>query len=108
MRLHRLISCSIVHIEKLSLVGKIWAEFNGGAGFHSGAGRWRNRRRAGGGRSIGEAIDFYGPGVAQIAATADGVITAFSKKRLGQRTAELTKAAGAIGCLTGVLWRGGS
>ena len=37
-------------------------------------------------------IALYGPGVAQIAATADGVITAFSKKRLGQRTAQLAKA----------------
>ena len=48
--------------------------------------------QVGGGRSIGEAIDFYRPGVVQIAATAHGVITAFSKKRLGQRTAQLTKA----------------
>jgi glutamate dehydrogenase len=48
--------------------------------------------QGGGGGSIGEAIALYGPGVAEIAVTADGVITAFSKKRLGARTAELTKA----------------
>jgi glutamate dehydrogenase len=45
----------------------------------------------GSGRSITAAIEFYGPGVAQIAGTANGAITDFSKKRLGQRTAELIK-----------------
>ncbi|MCH8953060.1 MAG: NAD-glutamate dehydrogenase, partial [Proteobacteria bacterium] len=57
-----------------------------------------------GGRSIGEAIALYGPGVAQIATTADGVITDFSKKRLGTRTAELTKA-GAPRALAGSVAR---
>jgi glutamate dehydrogenase len=45
----------------------------------------------GGSRSIAQAIEFFGPGVAQIAATADRSITDFSKTRLGQRTAELIK-----------------
>ena len=48
--------------------------------------------QGGGGRSIGEAIALYGPGVERIAASADGAITDFSKKRLAQRTAELNKA----------------
>jgi glutamate dehydrogenase len=48
--------------------------------------------QGGGGRAIAEAVDFYGPGIAQISAKADGMITAFSKKRLGVRTAELVKA----------------
>jgi len=44
------------------------------------------------GQPVGAAVDFYGPGVARIAAQAEGTITAFSKKRLGARTAELVKA----------------
>ena len=48
--------------------------------------------QGGSGRSIGESIAFYGPGVEQIAATADGTITDFSKKRLSTRSAELAKA----------------
>jgi glutamate dehydrogenase len=48
--------------------------------------------QAGGGRSIGEAVAFYSPGVEQIATTADRTITDFSKKRLTLRTAELSKA----------------
>ncbi|GAG23803.1 unnamed protein product, partial [marine sediment metagenome] len=48
--------------------------------------------QGGGNRSIGEAIALYGPGVERIAATADGVITDFSKKRLAQRSAELIDA----------------
>jgi len=55
-----------------------------------------------GSRSIGEAIALYGPGVEQIAATADGVITDFSKKRLRQRTTELVKA-GAPKALAGAV-----
>jgi glutamate dehydrogenase len=43
-------------------------------------------------RPIGESIAFYGPGVQKIAATADGIITDFSKKRLALRSVELTKA----------------
>jgi len=46
----------------------------------------------GSGRSIAEAVAFYGPGVARITADADTMITAFSKKRLTQRTGELVKA----------------
>jgi glutamate dehydrogenase len=46
----------------------------------------------GAGRPIAEAVAFYGPGIARIVANADGMITAFSKKRLAQRTAELVKA----------------
>ncbi len=42
-------------------------------------------------RTIAEAIAFYRPGVQQIAEIADDMITAFSKKRLVQRTAELVK-----------------
>lgn len=38
---------------------------------------------------IRKAIEVYGPGIAQIAATADAAITDFSKKRLGQRTKDL-------------------
>ncbi len=48
--------------------------------------------QGGGDRTIGEAIALYGPGVEQIAATAEGVITDFSTKRMGQRTAELVDA----------------
>jgi glutamate dehydrogenase len=44
-----------------------------------------------GGQTIGEAIALYGPGVEQIAASADGAITDFSKKRLAQRSTELAK-----------------
>lgn len=48
---------------------------------------------AGGDQPITKAIGFYGPGVARIAATAaEGVITDFSKVRLGLRTKELVKA----------------
>ncbi len=47
----------------------------------------------GGGKSaIGDAIELYRPGVQQITDIADEMITAFSKKRLAQRTAELVKA----------------
>jgi glutamate dehydrogenase len=48
--------------------------------------------QGGSGRSIGESIAFYGPGVEQIAAAADGTITDFSKKRLATRSTELAKA----------------
>jgi glutamate dehydrogenase len=56
-------------------------------------------------RPIGEAIAIYRPGVEEIAATAGDLIAAYSKKRLGQRTAELVKAgapktvAGAVAAL---------
>ncbi len=43
-------------------------------------------------RTIAEAIEFYGPGVMQIAETADNVITDFSKKRLSQRSGDLIKS----------------
>jgi glutamate dehydrogenase len=56
--------------------------------------------QAGGSRAIGDAIEFYGPGVEQIAATADGTITDFSKARLAERTEELA-AAGAPEALAG-------
>jgi glutamate dehydrogenase len=48
--------------------------------------------QGGSGRSIGDAIALYGPGVERIAATAGGVITDFSKNRLAQRSAELIDA----------------
>ncbi|HSF93606.1 MAG TPA: NAD-glutamate dehydrogenase, partial [Thermohalobaculum sp.] len=38
--------------------------------------------QGGNGRDIGEAVAFYGPGIARIVERADGMITAFSKKRL--------------------------
>ncbi len=48
--------------------------------------------RTGGNRAIADAIEFYGPGVMQIAKTAGSVITDFSKKRLSQRSADLIKS----------------
>ena len=47
--------------------------------------------QGGGELPIGESINLYGPGVQKVADTAHGEITAFSKKRLGQRASELTK-----------------
>ena len=43
-------------------------------------------------RDIGEAIAFYGPGVAEIDRVAHKVLAAYSKKRLARRTAELVRA----------------
>ncbi len=46
----------------------------------------------GGERPIIDAIAYYGPGIAEVAATAHGMIGEFSRKRLTQRTKELIKA----------------
>ena len=47
--------------------------------------------QSGGDMAIGDAIALYAPGVRQVADTAGGEITAFSKERLGQRAAQLVE-----------------